>query len=136
MLPGSAAGYHLPDAAQHSAQIPAAAHMASPAASMKDVDERQAPAQRSSVAKLQAQNAAGAQTEDLRAAKRQAVLWQVHAQREALALLYRNAPVPAQLLRDVGLPTADFDPEVLHSGSYWPHQTSAGHWMLGAEKAY
>ena len=126
MLPGSAAGYHLPDAIQHSAQIPAAAHTASPAASMADIDVRQAPAQRSPVAKLQARDAAGAQTEDLRAAKRQAVLQQVRAQREALALLSRNALVPTQLLRDVGLPTADFDPEVSHDGSCCPHQTSAG----------
>lgn len=72
------------------------------------------------MAERQARDAAGAQTDLLRAAKRQAVLRQVHAQREALALLSRNAPVPAQLLRDVGPPTADFDPEVVHSG--WAHQ--------------
>lgn len=38
-------------------------------------------------------------------AKRRAVLRQVRAQREALALLSRNAPVPPQLLQAVGPPT-------------------------------
>lgn len=36
----------------------------------------------------------------------------MQAQREALALLSRNAPVPAQLLQEVGPPTSDFDPAV------------------------
>ena len=126
MLPDSAVESYMPNALQHSGQFPAAAYAASLSAGVAGVAERQAPTQNSPVDKLQARDAAGAQTQGLRAAKRRAVLRQVRAQREALALLSRNAPVPAQLLRDVGPPTADFEPEVLHDGSCRPHQTSDG----------
>lgn len=50
-------------------------------------------------------------------AKRQAVLRQIAAQRQALALLSRNAPLPAELLQAVGPPTSDYDPAV---GSHTP----------------
>lgn len=52
------------------------------------------------------------------ATKRQAVLCQIKAQQQALALLSRNAPVPAELLHAVGPPTSDCDPQVrVPSGS-------------------
>jgi hypothetical protein len=79
---------------------------------MSDVAECQLPTQGPCSAQGQPSDAAGPQTDRVRGAKRQAVLRQVRAQREALALLSRNAPVTAQLLRDVGPPTADFDPKV------------------------
>jgi hypothetical protein len=123
LLSGSAATDPTPVATQHS---PAAAYAVSTAAGLAEASERQTPTQSPFVAELQAQDAAGAQPDVLRAAKRRAVLRQVRAQREALTLLSRNAPVPAQLLRDVGPPTADFDPEVAHSGACWAHQIGVG----------
>ena len=121
LLSGSAATDPTPVATQHSAQSPAAAYAVSTAAGLAEAPERQTPTQSPPVPERQAHDAAGAQTDLLRAAKRQALLRQVRAQREALTLLSRNAPVPAQLLRDVGPPTADFDPEVLHRGTCWAH---------------
>ena len=44
--------------------------------------------------------------------KRLHVFRRLQAQHVALSLLLRQKPVPAQLLLAVGLPTADYNPEV------------------------
>lgn len=44
--------------------------------------------------------------------KQQHVYRRLKAQHAALSLLLRRRPVPPQLLLEVGLPTADYNPEV------------------------
>lgn len=111
----------LPGANQPIAHRPGVEH--APAVSgMNPASERLQWPQLPAAAPLQPPDATDTGAACPEAAKRQAVLRQVRAQREALALLSRNAPVPALLLRDVGPPTADFDPAVsMQAPSTLPH---------------